>query len=76
MNVQQLSLSQSRWKNELVSRNIEANLFLFFGSPEFNDRQALLDSLHIQYPKATLRDGFSPCELHNQAMTITTLSEC
>ena len=53
MNVQQISLSQKSWKNELKSINIDANIFLLFVSPEFNDKQELLDSLHKQYPKAT-----------------------
>ena len=53
MNVQQISLSQNLWKNELNAITIEANVFLLFVSPEFRDKQELLDALHLQYPKAT-----------------------
>ena len=54
MNVQQISLSQNLWKNELETININANIFLLFVSPEFNNKVELLDSLHKKYPKATL----------------------
>ena len=54
MNVQQISLSQNAWKSELETININANIFLLFVSPEFNNKVELLDSLYKQYPKATL----------------------
>jgi len=54
MNVQQISLSQNLWKDELETININANIFLLFVSPEFNNKVELLDSLHKKYPKATL----------------------
>jgi hypothetical protein len=53
MNVQQISLSQDNWKKELASISIDANVFLLFVSPDFNNKQALLDSLNDQYPKAS-----------------------
>lgn len=87
MNVQQISLTQNNWRDGLSSLNIDANIFSLFVLPEFNDKKKFLETLHNQYPNATLIGcstageivpfgKFSPCELHNQTMAITTLSEC
>ena len=54
MKVQQISLAQNNWNDDLSSINIDANMFLLFISPEFNDKKVFLDALHKQYPEATL----------------------
>ena len=74
MNVQQISLSQNSWKNELASINIDANIFLLFVSPEFNDKVELLDSLHKQYPKATLMGCSTAGEISDVTVKDHTVS--
>ncbi len=54
MKVQQTSLTQNNWKDNLSSVTIDANMFLLFISSEFNEKRDFLDALHKQYPKATL----------------------
>ena len=54
MKAQQLSLSQHLWKDELLQINISANIFLLFMSPDFSDKQELIDQLNENYPKATV----------------------
>lgn len=54
MNVQQFSLFQNNWKDQLSTLNIEVNIFLLFVSPEFSDKENLLSNLQGEYPEATI----------------------
>ena len=54
MKVQQLSLSPHTWRDDLSHISIEPDLFLLFVSPEFKERQQLLDKLSQDFPKSTI----------------------
>lgn len=54
MKVQQVSLSEEDWKNDLSIIDINPNLFLLFVSPEFNGKREVVNFLRKTYPKATL----------------------
>ncbi|MFH4967042.1 hypothetical protein V8G61_02460 [Gaetbulibacter sp. M240] len=127
MKVEQLSLSEPNWLEQLSSINIDANLFMLFISLQFKSNQKhfnrileqCLDVIHkdlnhlallisslgrwfllkqligeevevvpdvlgektcftgfYSYDQITPFSGSSNSELHNQSMTISTLSEC
>ncbi|WP_445733401.1 FIST signal transduction protein [Mariniflexile sp.] len=54
MKVQQVSLIESDWQDQLTSINIEANLFLLFVSPEFKLKQDVLNALKKIYPNTII----------------------
>lgn len=54
MKVQQISLTEDSWSNELASINIEANLFILFVSPDFNLKQEVLTTLNKSYTQAII----------------------
>ncbi|MBT8271961.1 MAG: FIST C-terminal domain-containing protein [Bacteroidia bacterium] len=54
MKVQQISLSLHTWKDDLSHISIEPDLFLLFISPEFKERQDVLDTLRQKFPEATI----------------------
>jgi len=54
MKVQQISLSQDVWRNDIENLHIPANLFLLFVSPGFNDKEELLNKLTADYPDAII----------------------
>ncbi|AXT19195.1 hypothetical protein D7030_13770 [Flavobacteriaceae bacterium AU392] len=54
MKVQQISLTEDNWSNELTSINIEANLFILFVSPDFNLKQEVLTTLNKKYTQAII----------------------
>ncbi|WP_303316183.1 FIST N-terminal domain-containing protein [Flavivirga abyssicola] len=54
MNVQQISLQQDNWLEDISVLNIEANIFLLFVSPDFNPKKQVLDFINNKYPEATI----------------------
>ncbi|TGV02542.1 FIST signal transduction protein [Flavivirga rizhaonensis] len=54
MNVQQISLQQDNWLEDISVLNIEANIFLLFVSPDFNSKKQVLDFINNKYPEATI----------------------
>ncbi|MDO5980132.1 FIST signal transduction protein [Flavivirga spongiicola] len=54
MNVQQISLQQDNWQEDISILNINANIFLLFVSPDFNPKKEVLDFVNNKYPDATI----------------------
>lgn len=54
MKVQQISLQQDNWLKNISILNIEANIFLLFVSPDFNQKEEVLGFINNKYPKATI----------------------
>ncbi len=54
MNVQQISLQQDNWLEDISILSIEANIFLLFVSPDFVSKKEVLDFINNKYPNATV----------------------
>ncbi|NMH88032.1 FIST signal transduction protein [Flavivirga algicola] len=54
MNVQQISLQQDNWQEDISILSIEADIFLLFVSPDFTPKRKVLDFINNKYPKTTI----------------------
>lgn len=54
MKTQQISLSEENWRIGIDNISIVPNLFLLFVSPEFNDKEKVVESLSNRHPEATI----------------------
>ena len=74
MNVQQVSLQQDNWLEDISILNIEANLFLLFVSPDFNPKKEVLDFINNKYPKATIIGCSTAGEISDVTVKDETIS--
>lgn len=54
MKVQQLSLTQELWNDEVLALNITADIFLLFISPDFEKKKDFINYLCDNYPDSTI----------------------
>ncbi|WP_406683361.1 FIST C-terminal domain-containing protein [Seonamhaeicola sp. MEBiC1930] len=74
MDVQQLSLSEDNWNNELNNITIDANIFLLFVSPSFKEKNSFLKLLNSSYPKATIIGCSTAGEISDVSVNDKTVS--
>ena len=74
MKVQQMSLTEDNWIDNLSSINIDANLFLLFVSPEFESKQDILDALSKSHPDATIIGCSTAGEISDVTVKDNTIS--
>ena len=74
MKVQQVSLQQDNWLEDISILNIEANIFLLFVSPEFNPKEEVLDFINNKYPKATIIGCSTAGEISDVTVKDETIS--
>ena len=74
MKVQQFSIPNENWRNELSSISIDANLFLLFISPGFNEKEAFVSSLCEQFPKAKVLGCSTAGEISDVTVKDDTIS--
>lgn len=74
MNVQQISLQQDNWLEDISILNIEANIFLLFVSPDFNPQKEVLDFINNKYPKATIIGCSTAGEISDVTVKDETIS--
>ena len=74
MKVQQVSLQQGNWLEDISILNIEANIFLLFVSPDFNSKKEVLDFINNKYPKATIIGCSTAGEISDVTVKDETIS--
>ena len=74
MDVQQISLQQDNWLENISILNIEANIFLLFVSPDFNPKKEVLDYINNEYPKATIMGCSTAGEISDITVKDETIS--
>ncbi|MDO5988945.1 FIST N-terminal domain-containing protein [Flavivirga amylovorans] len=74
MNVQQISLQQDNWLEDISALNIEANIFLLFVSPSFNPKKEVLGFINNKYPKATIIGCSTAGEISDVTVKDETIS--
>ena len=74
MKVQQISLIENNWFEQIESIHIDANLFLLFISPDFNLKDDVLLSLNLKYPKSTIIGCSTAGEISDVTVKDKTIS--
>ena len=74
MKVQQMSLTEDNWIDNLPLINIDASLFLLFVSPEFKLKQEILDFLCKRHPDATIIGCSTAGEISDVTVNDNTIS--
>lgn len=74
MKVQQISLIENNWFEQIESIHIDANLFLLFISPDFNLKNDVLLSLNLKYPKSTIIGCSTAGEISDVTVKDKTIS--
>ncbi|MFK2819751.1 FIST N-terminal domain-containing protein [Flavobacteriaceae sp. LMIT009] len=74
MKVQQFSIPNENWRNELSSISIDANLFLLFISPGFNQKETFVSTLCEQFPNAKVLGCSTAGEISDVTVKDDTIS--
>ncbi|MDO5970941.1 FIST N-terminal domain-containing protein [Flavivirga aquimarina] len=74
MNVQQISLQQDKWLENISILNIEANIFLLFVSPSFSQKKEVLDFINNKYPEAIIMGCSTAGEISDITVKDGTIS--
>ncbi len=78
MNVLQMSLSSGDWKDKISTISFDANIFLLFVSPEFENKESVVSFLHTKYPQASIvgcstAGEISDVTVKDQSMSLTAI---
>ncbi|WP_203258055.1 FIST signal transduction protein [Hyunsoonleella ulvae] len=74
MKTNQLSLTEDNWHTRIEDICINANLFLLFISPEFNQRDKVLKALSLKFPEAIITGCSTAGEISDVTVKDNTIS--
>lgn len=74
MKVEQFTLQRSSWSDTLKTITIKPNLFILFVSPNFTEKQQLVDQLHTTYPNACITGCSTAGEISDVKVVDDTVS--
>lgn len=74
MKTQQISLTEEDWEIGLSNISINPNLCLAFISPDFNEKEKVVDALSKQYPKSMIMGCSTAGEISDVTVKDNTIS--
>ncbi|GGD29516.1 FIST signal transduction protein [Hyunsoonleella pacifica] len=74
MKTNQLSLTEDNWQMRIENIRIDANLFLLFVSPEFSQRDEVLEALNSKFPQAIITGCSTAGEISDVTVKDNTIS--